>query len=138
SYDKDYGANGAGNDDGSRDNLSGTCGAEGPTVDEEINRLRRRQVRNFVTILLLSAGTPMILAGDEFGRTQCGNNNAYCQDNELSWVDWRLLDTNADLFRFFKLLIGLRRTHPLLRREAFDLDEERHTCQIAWHGVDIG
>jgi hypothetical protein len=95
-------------------------------------------VRNFATILLLSAGTPMILAGDEFGRTQLGNNNAYCQDNETSWVDWRLLDTNADLFRFFKLLIGLRRTHPLLRREVFDLDEERHALHLAWHGVDIG
>jgi glycogen operon protein len=95
-------------------------------------------VRNFATILLLSAGTPMILAGDEFGRAQCGNNNAYCQDNEISWVDWRLLDTNADLFRFFKLLIGLRRTHPLLRREDFELDEERHALHTAWHGVEIG
>jgi len=136
--DKHNEANGEGNADGSHDNLSWNCGAEGPTDAEEINLLRRRQVRNFATILLLSAGTPMILAGDEFGRTQCGNNNAYCQDNEISWVDWRLLDTNADLFRFFKLLIGLRRTHPLLRREAFDLDAERHTRHIAWHGVDIG
>ena len=131
-------ANGEGNADGSHDNLSWNCGDEGHTDAEEINRLRRRQVRNFATILLLSAGTPMILAGDEFGRTQCGNNNAYCQDNEISWVDWRLLDTNADLFRFFKLLIGLRRTHPLFRREAFDLDAERPTRHIAWHGVDIG
>jgi isoamylase len=131
-------ANGERNADGSHDNLSWNCGAEGPTDAEEINRLRRRQVRNFATILLLSAGTPMILAGDEFGRTQCGNNNAYCQDNEISWVDWRLLDTNADLFRFFKLLIGLRRTHPLLRREDFDFDEEGHALHIAWHGGDIG
>ena len=129
-------ANGEGNADGSHDNLSWNCGSEGPTDAAEINRLRRRQVRNFATILLLAAGTPMILAGDEFGRTQGGNNNAYCQDNEVSWVDWRLLDANADLFRFFKLLIGLRRAHPLLGRETFDLDEERHV--LHWHGVDIG
>lgn len=131
-------ANGEGNADGSNDNLSWNCGCEGPTDSEEVNRLRRRQVRNFATILLLSAGTPMILAGDEFGRTQQGNNNAYCQDNAVSWVDWRLLEANADLFRFFKLLIQFRRAHLLLRREDFDLDEAGRSVHIAWHGVELG
>jgi glycogen operon protein len=131
-------ANGEGNADGSDDNLSWNCGSEGPTDAEEVNRLRQRQVRNFATILLLSAGTPMILAGDEFGRTQLGNNNAYCQDNETSWVDWRLLDANADLFRFFKLLIRFRRAHSLLRSEDFDPDAEDRARHIAWHGVELG
>jgi glycogen operon protein len=131
-------ANDEGNADGSNDNLSWNCGSEGPTDAEEINRLRRRQVRNFATVLLISAGTPMVLAGDEFGRTQLGNNNAYCQDNETSWVDWRLLDANADLFRFFQLLIRFRRAHPLLRSDDFDLDAEDGARHIAWHGVELG
>jgi isoamylase len=80
----------------------------------------------------------MILAGDEFGRTQRGNNNAYCQDNEISWVDWRLLEAHADLFRFFKQLIQFRRVHPLLRRDTFDIDEEGRGLHIAWHGVELG
>ena len=131
-------ANGEGNADGSNDNLSWNCGCEGPTEAAEIIRLRQRQMRNFATILLLSAGTPMILAGDEFGRTQRGNNNAYCQDNEISWVDWRLLEVHADLFRFFRHLIQFRRMHPLLRRETFDSDEEGRALHIAWHGVELG
>ena len=135
--DKHNEANGEGNADGSNDNLSWNCGAEGPTDAEEINRLRRRQMRNFATILLLSAGTPMILAGDEFGRTQRGNNNAYCQDNERNWIDWRLLEANADLFRFFRLLIQFRREHWLLRREDYDLDEggPLPAHRLAWYGA---
>jgi isoamylase len=136
--DKHNEANGEGNADGSNDNLSWNCGAEGQTDAEEVNRLRRRQMRNFATILLLSAGTPMILAGDEFGRTQCGNNNAYCQDNERSWLDWRLLEANADLCRFFRLLIQFRRAHPLLRREDYDLNGGDRSLHIAWHGTELG
>lgn len=80
----------------------------------------------------------MILAGDEFGRTQRGNNNAYCQDNEISWIDWRLLDTHADLFRFFKQLIQFRRAHPRLRRDTFDIDEDGRALHIVWHGIELG
>jgi XFP N-terminal domain len=80
----------------------------------------------------------MILAGDEFGRTQSGNNNAYCQDNESSWVDWHLLEANADLFRFFRLLIQFRQNHWLLRREEYDLHEADRTLHIAWHGAELG
>jgi isoamylase len=80
----------------------------------------------------------MILAGDEFGRTQCGNNNAYCQDNERSWVDWRLLEANSDLLRFFKLLIQFRLEHWLLRREEYDLNEEDRSLHIAWHSAELG
>ena len=136
--DKHNEANGEGNADGSQDNLSWNCGVEGLTDGEGVNQLRRRQMRNFATVLLLSAGTPMILAGDEFGRTQCGNNNAYCQDNELSWIDWSLLEANADLFRFFTLLIQFRREHWLLRRENYDLEEEDRSLHIAWHGAELG
>ena len=80
----------------------GNCGAEGPTEDEAINSLRERQIRNFLATLLLSQGTPMVLAGDEFGRTQGGNNSAYCQDNEISWIDWQIEDRGKKLIRFFK------------------------------------
>jgi glycogen operon protein len=80
----------------------------------------------------------MILAGDEFGRTQSGNNNAYCQDNQGNWVDWRLLEANAGLYRFFRLLIQFRREHWLLRRDDYDLDEEDRTLRIAWHGTEQG
>ena len=80
----------------------------------------------------------MILAGDEFGRTQGGNNNAYCQDNESSWLDWRLLEANADLCRFFRLLIQFRREHWLLRREDYDLNEEDRSLHITWHGMELG
>jgi glycogen operon protein len=91
--------NGEGNTDGHDDNLSWNCGEEGRTSSREVTALRARQQRNFLVLLFLSQGVPMLLAGDEFGRTQRGNNNAYCQDNDTSWVDWSLLDRNRDLFR---------------------------------------
>ncbi|MFF4212745.1 glycogen debranching protein GlgX [Streptomyces sp. NPDC001796] len=114
-------ANGEGNRDGSDDNRSWNCGAEGDTDDERIRALRRRQLRNLLTTLLLSTGVPMLVAGDEMGRTQRGNNNAYCQDNEIGWVDWSL---PADpgwraLFDLTCRLIALRHRHPVLRRRAF-------------------
>jgi glycogen operon protein len=112
-------ANGEENRDGHSDNRSWNCGAEGPTDDEAINRLRRQQMRNFLGTLLLSQGTPMLTAGDEFARTQQGNNNAYCQDNEISWVDWTLAETNLAQVRFVQSLTALRRRYPILRRNRF-------------------
>jgi isoamylase len=110
-------ANGEGNNDGSDDNRSWNCGAEGPTGDPAISDLRARQERNFIATLFLSQGVPMLLAGDEIGRTQQGNNNAYCQDNEISWVDW----DNADngLLDYVRTLSWLRRSHPVFRRRRF-------------------
>jgi isoamylase len=110
-------ANGEDNHDGTDDNRSWNHGVEGPADDPEIARLRARQQRNFLTTLLLSQGAPMILGGDELGRTQHGNNNAWCQDNEISWFDWESAD--ADLTEFVRQLIRLRREHPVFRREAF-------------------
>jgi isoamylase len=107
------------NTDGHNDNLSWNCGVEGPTDDAGVNSLRKRQMRNVLATLFLSQGVPMLQAGDEFGRTQRGNNNAYCQDNEISWVDWHLRSVNQDLLRFVRLLAQLRRTHVEFRRETF-------------------
>ncbi len=101
-----------------------------------MNALRRRQQRNFLTLLFHSQGVPMLLAGDEFGRTQRGNNNAYCQDNETSWVDWSLLEGNNDLFRFTQRLIRFRKAHPSLRRRTFFEDEAKPP--VAWHGTKLG
>lgn len=112
-------ANGEANRDGADHNISWNCGHEGPTDDATINGLRRRQRRNFLATLLLSQGTPMLLAGDEFGRTQQGNNNAYCQDNELAWVDWAADDTEQKLFAFTQELIALRKRHRIFRRQRF-------------------
>jgi isoamylase len=112
-------ANGEENRDGQSHNRSWNCGAEGATDDAQINALRRRQMRNLLATLLLSQGTPMLLAGDEFARTQRGNNNAYCQDNEISWVDWSLADTNAAQVEFVRQLTSLRASYPILRRSRF-------------------
>ncbi|WP_424211687.1 glycogen debranching protein GlgX [Streptomyces sp. BI20] len=114
-------ANGEGNRDGTNDNRAWNCGVEGETEDARVNALRRRQLRNLLTTLLLSTGVPMLVAGDEFGRTQGGNNNAYCQDNEIGWVDWSLRDAPGwrELFALTSRLIGLRQAHPVLRRRAF-------------------
>jgi len=117
--DKHNEANGEGNRDGSNDNQSWNCGAEGPTDNEDVKKLRCRQMRNFLATLLLSQGTPMICGGDEIGRTQRGNNNAYCQDNEISWYDWNLDDERRELYAFTKKLIAIRREHPALHRAKF-------------------
>jgi isoamylase len=109
-------ANGEDNRDGSDNNHSWNCGAEGPTDDPEINALRERQIRNMLASLLLSRGTPMLLAGDEFGRTQNGNNNAYCQDNEISWLNWDIKDKGQELIRFVALLSRIRQRFPILHR----------------------
>ena len=112
-------ANGENNRDGTDNNRSWNCGAEGETADEGIVALRKRQIRNFLTTLLLSTGVPMLLAGDELGRSQRGNNNAFCQDNEISWIDWTGDDDWRDIHQFAKHLIGLRRAHPVLRQRHF-------------------
>ena len=112
-------ANGEDNQDGSSDNRSWNCGVEGPTGDAKINRLRKRQIRNMLATLLLSQGTPMMVAGDEFGRTQQGNNNAYCQDNEISWLNWDAAEKGKPLTKFVRKLIGLRHKYPILRRNLF-------------------
>ena len=117
--DKHNEANGEDNRDGHNNNLSWNCGAEGPTDDPDVLALRERQQRNFIATLLLAQGVPMLLAGDEIGRTQHGNNNAYCQNNETSWVDWTLDDRKRALFEFTRRLIALRRDHPSFRRRDF-------------------
>ena len=118
SYDSKHNdANGESNRDGTDDNRSWNCGAEGPAIDPEVLALRGRQSRAILTTLLLSFGVPMLLGGDELGRTQSGNNNAYCQDNKISWVDWSAVD--ADLLSFVRRLVALRRSHPVFRRRRF-------------------
>ncbi len=112
-------ANGEDNRDGAEDNIAWNGGVEGPAADAAVTELRRRRVRTFAVLLLLSQGVPMLLAGDEFGRSQQGNNNAYCQDNPTGWIDWRLAEENADLLRFFRMLLALRRGHPAFRRTTF-------------------
>ncbi len=110
-------ANGEGNRDGTTDNRSWNCGVEGPTDDPAVNALRARQIRNFLATLILSQGVPMLLGGDEFGRSQGGNNNAWCQDNDISWFDWEHCD--QDLLEFTRRLLDLRRAHPVFRRTTF-------------------
>jgi glycogen operon protein len=107
------------NHDGTNDNRSWNCGTEGPTDDPEINALRDQQVRNFLVTLFLSQGIPMLLAGDELGRTQGGNNNGYCQDNEVSWIDWDSAAKHSDLIEFVATLSALRKAHPVFRRRRF-------------------
>jgi isoamylase len=133
--DKHNDANGEDNRDGHSDNRTWNCGVEGPTDDEEINQLRERQIRNLMGTLLLSQGTPMITAGDEFGRTQQGNNNAYCQDNEISWLDWELHEKGQGLVRFVRRLTAMRRRYPILRRMLFmtgAYDEELGVKDVTW------
>ena len=135
--DKHNDANGEENKDGSSNNQSWNCGAEGPTDDPEVITLRERQKRNMLATLLFSQGTPMIVAGDEFGRTQQGNNNAYCQDNDISWVNWDIGETGASLIEFVRKLTTLRNTLPVLRRGRFltgEFDEDAQVPDVRWLG----
>ncbi|MEU3606370.1 glycogen debranching protein GlgX [Streptomyces sp. NPDC035033] len=134
-------ANGEGNRDGTHDNRSWNCGVEGETDDPEVNALRLRQLRNLLTTLLLSTGVPMLVAGDEMGRTQGGNNNAYCQDNEIGWLDWSLPDDpgRAQLLVLTRRLLALRHRHPVLRRRAFFSGRPQGADglrDLAWFGPD--
>ena len=128
-------ANGEDNKDGSSDNRSFNYGVEGPTDDPKIRRVRARQMRNMLATLLLSQGTPMLLAGDEFGRTQGGNNNAYCQDSDISWIDWQIEEKGRSLIRFVSRLTALRRRFPILRRNRFlteAYNEELDIKELTW------
>jgi glycogen operon protein len=135
--DKHNEANGEQNRDGCNENDSWNCGAEGPTDDPAILALRRRQQKNALALLLLGQGVPMLLMGDEVGRTQQGNNNTYCQDNELNWLDWGLKQRNAELFRFCQALIALRKAHPVLRQSRFAGSGRGETgiLELSWHGT---
>ena len=136
--DKHNEANGEDNRDGANDNRSWNCGVEGPTDDPAVERLRNRQVKNYLTVTLMSLGVPMILMGDEVRRTQQGNNNAYCHDDETTWFDWTLLEKHADVHRFVSLLAA--------RRSLRDVEHERQRVSLntflreankAWHGVKL-
>ena len=132
-------ANGEGNRDGANDNRSWNCGVEGPTDDPGIEKLRNRLVKNFLTVTMMSLGVPMFLMGDEVRRTQGGNNNAYCQDNEISWFDWRLIEKHADVHRFVRLLNARR----LLRdaeheRKRVSLTALIQNAEKVWHGTKLG
>jgi isoamylase len=132
--------NGEDNRDGTSENFSWNCGWEGETNDSQILSLRRRQAKNFIAILLLSQGVPMLLAGDEVLRSQRGNNNAYCQDNELGWFDWTLTEQNKDMFRFVKEMTAFRKRHACLRRKRFlrgEKQKDRHFPEVTWHGAKV-
>lgn len=137
--DKHNEMNGFSNADGSNNNISWNCGREGPTNDPTVEALRERQIKNFFAILMLSQGVPMFVAGDEGRRTQQGNNNPYCQDNEVSWFNWTLVDQHEDMLRFFRKMIEFRRQHHLLRRARFFTGESnsRGLLDIAWHGCRL-
>jgi glycogen operon protein len=131
-------ANGEQNRDGGNDNCSWNCGVEGPTDDTEVESLRNRQARNLAALLLVAGGVPMVLGGDEFGRTQHGNNNAYCQDNETGWVDWRLVEQNSALTRFFRHLIAFRLAHPSLRHIDWPGEGGETLTRVVFHGIRLG
>ena len=131
-------ANGEDNRDGHDDNLSWNCGVEGPSDDPAIEQLRSRQVKNFFAIQLLALGAPMLLVGDEMRRTQQGNNNAYCQDNEINWLDWDLLDRYGDIHRFVQQMIRLRLSFNVFREDhGLSLNQLLQTAQIDWHGIRL-
>lgn len=141
SYEKKHNeANGEKNRDGSDYNYVWNCGEEGPTENRRIQALRRQQMRNALLLLFLSQGTPVLRAGDEFGHSQDGNNNAYCQDNEISWLDWTLLETNPDLYDFTKYLIAFRKAHPVFHGKTEPKERDFLACglpQLSYHGVRV-
>ena len=133
-------ANGEDNRDGCSNNLSFNCGIEGDTDNSSILELRRKQAKNVFSILLLSQGVPMLLAGDELLHTQHGNNNGYCQDNELSWMDWNMMGQNADILRYVQQMIALRKRHPSIMRRRFltgGVIEGQNMPDVSWHGTEI-
>ncbi|HPI89497.1 MAG TPA: glycogen debranching protein GlgX [Spirochaetota bacterium] len=133
--------NGEDNRDGENYNLSQNFGIEGPTVISHIEHRRTRMIKNFIATLFLSQGIPMLLAGDEFRRTQGGNNNSYCQDNEISWIDWSYAEAHREILRFTKMMIRFRKEHPGLRRKTFftgNTEQGMSGPDISWHGVKAG
>jgi glycogen operon protein len=133
-------ANGEDNRDGTNDNLSWNCGVEGETDDPAVIRLRWRQAKNFIAILMISRGVPMLLAGDEVLRTQRGNNNGWCQNNELSWFDWQLVEAERDMLEFVRGMIAFRRNHACFTHNAFFTGRQvpgRDTPDVAWHGIRL-
>jgi len=132
-------ANGENNRDGSDNNISWNCGIEGDTNDPTVDAFRTRQVKNFMAILLLSKGVPMILGGDEMRRTQQGNNNAYCHNNDISWYDWSRLDRYREVYRFVKKMIAFRKHHHILERRTFFGSETDHSAipEVSWHGCQL-
>ena len=138
--DKHNEANGEGNRDGANDNNSWNCGCEGSTTDVDINALRMRQMKNAAAMLLVSQGVPMILMGDEIARTQNGNNNTYCQDNSLNWLDWNLMNTQGELLRFYQKSIKFRLAHPVFRNRWHLSNQDRvgsGFADISWHGTKV-
>ena len=132
-------ANGEDDRDGENNNLSYNCGIEGETDNDDVNRLRRRQIKNYITTLMFSQGVPMISAGDEVCRTQRGNNNAWCQNNPISWFDWKLLEKNQDVLRFASALIRTRRSEPQMRRGRYLIGEKlrpSNLLDVAWFSPD--
>lgn len=139
SYDRKHNQdNGEDNKDGTDYNQSWNCGEEGPSRKKKIVRMRRKQLRNAMVLLFLSQGTPLLMAGDEFGRTKKGNNNSYCQDNEISWINWKLLETNRDIYEFTKALIRFRKAHPIfhMTREPVLMDYQSVGLpDVSYHGL---
>jgi glycogen operon protein len=134
-------ANGEDDRDGMTENFSWNCGVEGPTSDPDVLRLRRRQAKNLLATLFLSQGVPMLLAGDEFLRSQKGNNNAWCQDNEVSWLNWSQAGSRGEFLRFVRLVSALRQRHPALRRRTFFRGTGPSgglRPDVIWHGVEPG
>jgi glycogen operon protein len=131
-------ANGEDNRDGGNDNHSWNCGREGETDDPDVNALRARQLKNAWALLMVSHGVPMVLMGDEMARTQQGNNNTYCHDNELNWLDWTLLEKHPEMFRFAKQMIAFRHAHPVLRPKEHLQSRDYKGCgcaDVTWHGT---
>src|SRR5262245_55854207 len=139
SYDQKHNEqNGEGNRDGANDNRSWNCGVEGPSDDPVIDELRERQAKNFLAVTILSLGMPMLLMGDEVRRTQHGNNNAYCQDNEISWFDWGLVEKHADLHRFVQILLARRSLrNSVAERQRVSLNQLIRGAKKAWHGTKL-
>jgi glycogen operon protein len=137
--DKHNTANGENNSDGTNENYSWNCGIEGPTDDVQVLNLRHRQIKNALAMLFLSQGVPMLLMGDEAGRSQQGNNNAYCQDNPVSWLDWNLLEVNKELYRFCRYLIGFRHQHEVLRCRVYagQASATGDIFEVDWHGTKV-
>jgi glycogen operon protein len=132
--------NGEDGRDGANDNNSWNCGHEGETDDPQIQHLRRQQMKNAIAILMVSQGVPMIFMGDEMARSKGGNNNTYCHDSDLTWIDWHLLEENAEMFRFFKLMINFRKQHPVLRNRYHFLHQDTMGtgyADITFHGTNL-